>query len=83
MKFPRSSAYIRGVRDFFVEKGFTVDLRLGRQPDDDVVYMSRAKHFIQGGGGFSIVIAGIVRELGGQVLQKYGPGSAYAKQDTV
>ena len=40
----------------------------GGNPDDDVVFMSRARYFIEGGGGFSILIAGMVRELGGTVL---------------
>ena len=31
--------------------------------------------FLQGGGGYSIVIAGLVHELGGSVLHEYtGPG---------
>ena len=66
--YQRSSDYIRGVRNFFNSKGFRVHLRLGGSPDEDVVFMSRAKHFIQGGGGFSILLAGVVKEMGGTVL---------------
>jgi len=66
--YMRSSEYIRGVRDFFISKQFTVDLRLGKLPDGDVIFISRSSYFIQGGGGFSILLADVVREMGGQVL---------------
>jgi len=67
--FERSSAYIRRIRFFFVSRGYAVHLRLGGAPDDDIVFMSRASYFIQGGGGYSLMIAGIVRALGtGKVL---------------
>ena len=66
--FQRSSDYIRGVRDFFYSKGFRVYLRLGGAPDDDVVFIARSKYFIQGGGGFSILLAGVVEAMGGTVL---------------
>lgn len=70
--FGRSSQYLRGLRDFFIAKGFTVDLRFGRPPDDDLAYMGRARYFIQGGGGFSIMIANLVTRLGGLVLMEHG-----------
>jgi hypothetical protein len=66
--FERSSEYIRGVRDFFVSNGFTVHLRLGGIPDDDIAFSANARFFIQGGGGFSILLANLVSVMGGQVL---------------
>ena len=69
MGFRRSSAYIRGVRRLFKAAGYRVHLRLGQKPDDDFALMSRATYFVQGGGGFSILIAGVVAELGGTVLR--------------
>jgi hypothetical protein len=66
--FARSSEYIRGIRDFFLSQGFRVYLRLGGNPDDDVIFIGRAKYFIQGGGGFSVLLAGLVQSLGGTVL---------------
>jgi len=65
--YPRSSAYLNALRDFFVSKGFDVQLRLARAPDEDVVFMGRSRHFMQGGGGFSVVVAGVVKELGGEI----------------
>ena len=40
---------------------------MGRDPDEDILYMSHATHFIQGGGGFSRLIGGLVRHMGGEV----------------
>ena len=76
--YPLSSAYIDSVKDFFRARGFSVDLRLGRKPDDDVAYASHARYFIQSGGGFSQVIAGIVEEMGGQVFS-CGPLGTHCK----
>jgi len=66
--FDRSSEYIRGVRDFFVSNGFSVHLRLGGNPDDDIAFSANSRFFIQGGGGFSILLANMVTVIGGQVL---------------
>lgn len=67
--FPRSSAYIRGIANLFRREGFRhVELRLAQPPDDDVSFMSRARYFIQGGGGYSMMVAGVVKELGGKVF---------------
>jgi len=66
--FARSSDYVRGVRDFFLSNGFVVHLRLGGNPDDDIAFAANARFFIQGGGGFSILLANMVSVMGGQVL---------------
>ena len=66
--YPRSSEYINGLRDFFVSRGYTVSLRLGHLPDPDLVYMARARFFVQGGGGYSLLISEIVKAMGGLVL---------------
>jgi len=66
--FWESSQYIRAVRAFFVSRGFWVQLRLGGNPDEDIVFMSRASYFIQGGGGYSLLLAGLVRQMNGTVL---------------
>lgn len=60
--------YINAIRDLFVSHGFSVELKLGRAPDTDVIYMGRADYFFQGGGGFSYVLAGLNRKLGGTVF---------------
>ena len=38
-----------GVRDHFISRGFQVDLRLGQNPDEDIVYMARSSYFIESG----------------------------------
>lgn len=68
MNYERSSEYINGVYDFFAGRGFTVRLRIGREPDTDILFMSRAKVFVQGGGGYSFTIGNLARSLGNQVL---------------
>ena len=66
--YARSSEYINALRDFFRSKGFAVTLELGNNPDRDFVYMARSKHFIQGGGGYSFLVAGAVHQLGGNII---------------
>lgn len=67
-QYERSSEYINALRDFFRAKGFTVTLELGNNPDRDFVFMARAAYFMQGGGGYSYLVAGAVHELGGTVI---------------
>ena len=66
--FTRSSEYIRRVQNFIILRGFTVDLRLGHPPDDDIVFIGRSDYFLMGGGGFSTLLGGLVGKLGGKVL---------------
>ena len=66
--WPASTEYINGVRDHFRAKGFFVELRIGQRADDDVVYMAHARTFVSSGGGFSGVISGLVKRLGGQAI---------------
>lgn len=66
--FQRSSDYVRGIRDFFAAQGFTVHLRLGGAPDDDVAFAAHARYFIMGGGGFSILLANVNRIMNGITL---------------
>ena len=60
---------------WFQSKGFSVETKMGRNPDDDVIFMAHAKHFIRGGGGYSGVVAGLVAQLGGTVHWDNHPGS--------
>lgn len=64
----RSSEYIRRVRDFFVSKGYWVGMRLGQPPDDDLVFVAKSKYFVQGGGGYSLLLSGVNEAMGGTVL---------------
>ena len=64
-EWPWSTAYINGVRDHFRERGYFVELRIGHDADQDVVYMAHASYYISSGGGFSQVIQGLVEQFGG------------------
>ena len=49
-----------------------VSLRLGHDPDEDVVYMAHARTFIPSGGQYSRVIAALVDIFGGRVINTHG-----------
>lgn len=66
--YSRSSAYIDFIHAFFASRGYAVGLRLGKSPDEDVEYISRAAFYIQGGGGFAKLLAALVGQMGGRVL---------------
>ena len=66
--FPRSSLYVDLVRDTFRASGFQVMARLGQLPDEDVVFLARARYLIQSGGGFAALTGALCRRLGGTVL---------------
>ena len=46
----------------------TVDIRLNRNPDEDVLVMASSKYFVKSGGGFSRMIAHLVQMNGGKVF---------------
>lgn len=66
-----SRAYVRNMVRFFEYTGYKVELREDHDPDTDFVYMSRASTFVQGGGGYSGLIAQMVSLNGKQVLRAY------------
>jgi hypothetical protein len=51
-----SKQYLQQLTTELVNLGYKVSLHLYHHPDDDFVYMVRAKNFISGGGGFSTLI---------------------------
>ena len=54
---------------FFERLGYKVELREDRDPDTDFMYMSMASTFVQGGGGYSGLIAQMVSLNRKQVLR--------------
>eukprot|EP00936_MAST-01D_sp_MAST-1D-sp1_P002991 g2991.t1 len=64
-----SRAYVRHVVRFFERLGYKVELREDRDPDTDFMYMSMASTFVQGGGGYSGLIAQMVSLNRKQVLR--------------
>lgn len=62
--FNRSCFYVHTVRKMLQSKGVEVDLRCGRDPDDDVVAASRAKWISAASGGFSNLLKIIATSFG-------------------
>jgi len=61
--------YISHLTTFLKSKGFEVQLRLNGDPDTDFAYACAARTFVRGGGGFSRLIAEVVKARGkGTVL---------------
>jgi hypothetical protein len=59
-----SKTYIDSAVRYFEDHGYDVAVRSECDPDTDFAYMSSAHTFVQGGGGYSGLIAGLV-EFGG------------------
>lgn len=66
--FAVDKAYVKNVLSFFEQRGHTVRLRGMGDPDRDFVYMSHAKTFVRGGGGFSDLVSMVVVHRGGRVV---------------
>jgi len=65
---PKSCQYIAAIQKFFEQNGFTVELRIGGDPDQDFIYMCNAKFFIPSKGGYSTLISTIAEMLGSQIV---------------
>lgn len=66
---PKSCKYIDVIKKYFENEGFKVELRLGKPPDDDFIFMSNAKYFIPSCSGYyTFLVKNIVKSLGGKVL---------------
>eukprot|EP01083_Nonionella_stella_P153806 494640_1 len=64
----RSVQYIDTMIGLLQKLNYNVSLRINRNPDDDLVFMCNSKYFVRGGGGFSDIIAHIVKRKGGYVF---------------
>ncbi len=76
----KSRAYIQRIASFWRNRGFAVVEKVAELPsearpmdqqkaaDEDFVFMSHSRHFVVGGGGFSMVIGEVVKMNGGTVL---------------
>ena len=65
-----SMKYVKLVRDLFTEHGYRVMERINcGTPDEDFVYMSSAKYFVPGGGGYSRNVGKLVTRNGGTVVK--------------
>ena len=68
LRIRRSNEYRTRLVEYFKDHGFNASARPEHLPDDDFLYMTKAKFFVSGGGGFSGMIAEICRSHGGQVF---------------
>ena len=55
----KSCLYLGVIKKLLTQNGYNVTMRLGQNPDEDVILMSTAPYFIQSGGGYSKVIKDI------------------------
>jgi hypothetical protein len=66
---PKSCKYIDVIKKYFENNGHIVELRLGKHPDDDFIFMTNSKYFIPScSGNYTLLVKKIVKILGGKVL---------------
>jgi hypothetical protein len=63
----KSKKYIAGLVQYAQSKGFEVEMITSADADVSFAYACHAKHFIPGGGGFSKLMAKVVRHKGNSV----------------
>jgi hypothetical protein len=68
-KYSIDDTYVAHVADAFRNRDFSVTVREPTSPDEDFVRMCSARTFVQGGGGYSALIAYVVNSRGGIVLR--------------
>ena len=66
--FTKSSRYLNCIKLYIEQHGYHVTLRIGRVPDDDILFMSHAPYFTPSGGGFSAIITEVVKLNKGIVI---------------
>lgn len=73
--YPKSKIYTRCLIMALEAAGFSTegsDLEGRHNPDQDFYYMSHARQFVPGTGGYSMIIAKMVNRLGGKVINRIG-----------
>lgn len=64
-----SAKYLENRRKFLQKQsGVQVIYKLGENPDEDIIFCSKAKHFTSTGGGYGFLIGGIVKDSGGNFI---------------
>ncbi len=64
-----SYEYLYKISEYIRRKGYEVDIRYDNNADTDFVYMSNAKYFVMGTGGFSSLVSQMVKKNGGFVYK--------------
>jgi hypothetical protein len=63
----KSCLYTVALQNYFARFNISVTMRLANPPDDDMIFASQVDGFVQGGGGYSRLLARLVKESGGTV----------------
>ena len=66
-----SCRYLNAIKNIFEKNNFITQLRINNHPDDDFVFMTKAKYFVTSGGGFSRYIGEFVRRNNGTVISDF------------
>jgi len=69
----KTCQYAHAMANYMTKLWYPAELRLGHDPDEDFVFLSRGSKFIPSGGSFSNLIASVVRRHHGKV---YSPTAA-------
>jgi len=64
----KNNEYLENVRKILKQKNINFEENNSDNPDNDFIFMSKSKKFIKSGGGFSKLIANIVKQGGGEIL---------------
>jgi len=66
--YKKGMRYVKLVNDLFTKHGYRVQERINcGTPDEDFIFMSSAKYFVPAGGGFSKLVAKMVKKHDGRV----------------
>ncbi len=60
--------YLNNIKDILKSKNFNYEEKLSGNPDEDFIFMCKAKIFIKSGGSFSRLISNMVKKNGGMVF---------------
>lgn len=63
-----SCEYTYALKTYLQRLGIRVTMRLGKPPEDDIVFASQARTFVVTGGGFSRLLGKLSAKFGAQVL---------------
>jgi hypothetical protein len=64
-----SYEYLYKISEYIRKKGYEVEIRYDNNADTDFVYMSNAKYFVMGTGGFSALVSEMVKKNRGNCIR--------------
>lgn len=65
----KSCQYTYALAQFLQKRGYSVNVRVGHDPDSDFLFLASSAWFIPAGGGFSNLAANMVRRNDGKVYE--------------